>query len=531
MNKLLNSTQMAEADRRTIEELGLPGMVLMENAGANVSKHLKRLYPQWNKRLVLILAGQGNNGGDGFVVARRLLQDGARVKVLLLGQSQALKGDAQRHFQVYQNEGGETKEVGKNTGLKKFSMLLAHAGVVVDAVFGTGLARPVEGFTAELFEHINHSKTPVLAVDIPSGVSADSGKVLGIALKAQWTVTFAAEKIGHRSYPGAALCGELFLAKIGISPQFIDIPEHTIHRNLLDDINIPQRPVDAHKGTFGHVLILAGSVGKEGAAALTAMGALRSGPGLVTVATPTTAQPGVAAKITEAMTLPLPIPVTAEETLATLVNHAINPAALALGPGLGSDDWLLDLLPELLKQFDVPAVIDADGLNVLAKKYQGENTATLSITTLSIATLSTSRNRELILTPHPGEFARLRATSIAKIQENRLQTAMQAAQEWQVWLVLKGAATVIACPDGRAWINETGNSGMAAGGSGDLLTGIIAGLLAQQWPVESAVRVGVWLHGAAADEAAKEDGQVGLLASDLLPYLRQLRTELDRSRA
>ena len=516
MAKLLNSAQMRTADRRTIDELGLPGVVLMENAGAHVSRHLKRCFPAWHNYPILILAGQGNNGGDGFVVARRLMQDGARVVVFLFGQCKNLQGDALCHFQVFKGVGGLVREIGISSDLQAFDMLLSHAGVVVDAVFGTGLTRPVEGVTAELFAKINRSGKPVVAVDLPSGVSADTGSILGVALQANWTVTFAAEKIGHRTYPGAALCGEVLLVGIGIPSMYIDIPEHVVARNLVGDLEIPQRNADAHKGTFGHLLVLAGSVGKEGAAVLTALGALRTGPGLVTVAIPQAAQLGVAAKLTEAMTLPLPNSDSKAGVLAVIRASAIQPDALALGPGLGTGDWVFGVVQDLLNQFDVPAVLDADALNVLAKYNRGQN----------IANLSQNRHAAMVLTPHPGEFARLLACSVADVQADRLGYAMKVAKDWHVWLVLKGAATVIAAPDGRVWINETGNSGMAAGGSGDLLTGIIAGLLTQKWPVESAVRIGVWLHGAAADAAAKEEGQVGLLASDLLPYLRRLRTAL-----
>ena len=516
MAKVLNSAQMREADRRTIEELGLPGMVLMENAGAAVTRLLKRRFPEWKKRTILVLAGQGNNGGDGFVVARRLHQGGARVGVFLLGRCDALRGDALRHCHVYERGGGTVQEVEDHTDLRLFDGRLAHAGLVVDAVFGTGLTRPVVGITAHIFEKIQRSGKPVLAVDLPSGVSADTGQVLGVALPAQWTVTFAAEKVGHRLYPGAGLCGEVVVADIGIPPIYLDIPEHAVARNLMVDLVMPCRPADAHKGTLGHVLILAGSVGKEGAAVLTALGALRTGPGLVTVATPQAARPGVTAKLTESMTLPLPTDEGRDAILSMLHASAIQPDVLAMGPGFGGDDWVFDTLQDWLGHFDVPAVLDADALNVLAKRQRDH----------PLTAWGKRRHAPLVLTPHPGEFARLLACSVAEVQADRLTLAMKAAKTWHVWLVLKGAGTVIAAPDGRAWINDTGNTGLAAGGSGDLLTGIIAGLLAQRWPTESAVRAGVWLHGTAADTAAQEAGQAGLMASDLLPHVRHWRNTL-----
>ncbi|MEO5362848.1 MAG: NAD(P)H-hydrate dehydratase [Magnetococcus sp. DMHC-8] len=510
MAKLLSSAQMREADRRTIDELGLPGVVLMENAGAGVVAVLQARLPDWREHPVLVLAGQGNNGGDGFVVARRLLQAGARVSVFVFGQCALLQGDALTHFQVFEGGGGLVREMGLAADLALFERLLGHAGVVVDAVFGTGLTRPVTGMTASLFAKVNQAGKPVLAVDLPSGVSADNGQILGVALQARWTVTFASEKVGHRTHPGAGLCGEVVVVDIGIPARYLDIPDHAVARNLLGDLVMPRRQADAHKGTFGHLLVWAGSVGKEGAAALTALGALRTGPGLVTVATPRTARPGVMAKVTEAMTWPLPEEGGSEAFMASLQGSAIQPDALALGPGLGQEAWLCEALLALLREWDVPTVLDADGLNALSR--QGH----------VVAGLSRSRQAPLILTPHPGEFSRLLAgaVSAAAVQADRLGYAQQLAREWHVWLVLKGAGTVIAAPDGRAWINETGNDGLAAGGSGDLLTGIIAGLLTQGWPVESAVRAGVWLHGAAADAAG---GGPGLLASDLLPHVRQLR--------
>ena len=507
---------MREVDRRTIEEVGLPGVVLMENAGAGVTQHLKRRFPAWRHRPILIVAGPGNNGGDGFVVARRLKQSGARVSVFLLGACGAVRGDALRHLNVFQKIGGDIQALDARTPLTHFSTQLAQAGMVVDAVFGTGLTRSVTGLAATLFKMINDAGKPVLAVDIPSGVSADSGQLLGIALQASWTVTFAAEKRGHRLYPGAALCGEeVACIDIGIPASFVDQPEHAVARNRIEDIIAPPRPLDAHKGSCGHLLILAGALGKEGAAVLTALGALRTGPGLVTVLTPHTAQPGVASKLTEAMTWPFLEQVSQAGLLSTLQHNPMQPAALALGPGLGTQPWTRGALNTLLSRFDVPAVLDADALNVAASIEDAP----------PFSTWIEQRQAAMVVTPHPGEFARLVRQSIAEVQKDRLGQAMKAAEAWRVWVVLKGAGTVIAAPDGRAWINDTGNAGMASGGSGDLLTGIVAGLLTQGWPVEHAVRAGVWLHGAAADAAAQEGGQDGLLASDLLPHVRRLRSE------
>jgi ADP-dependent NAD(P)H-hydrate dehydratase / NAD(P)H-hydrate epimerase len=513
--KLLSSDQMREADRRTIEEIGLPGTVLMENAGAGVTRILKNRFLAWQKRPILILAGGGNNGGDGFVIARRLLQSGARVNLLLFGQANNLQGDARTHHQVFVHLGGPVREIGPEAPLASFSSNIVHAGVVVDAIFGTGLTRPIAGVLAQLFKFINQTDIPVLAVDIPSGVSADSGKILGCALRADWTVTFAAEKVGHRLYPGAGLCGEITTVPIGIPHTFIENDRHTVARNQPTDLSIPARKPDGHKGDFGHLLIVAGSVGKEGAATLTGLGALRTGPGLVSVATPNTARLAVAAKLTEAMTIPLPLDESKEDLTAdwlnTILDSGIRPTALVMGPGLGTAaNTMITVHAFAIQWASIPVLLDADALNLIAKSG-GE-----------LQFITEKRSAPLILTPHPGELARLLGVTVADIQNDRLGIATETAMKWQAWLVLKGADTIIAAPNGKAWINDSGNSGLASGGSGDLLSGIIAGLLAQSWPVEVAVRYGVWLHGAAADQAA-ENGEAGLLAQDLLPFIMKLR--------
>ena len=518
MSKLLTGPQMREADRRTIEEVGLPGVVLMENAGAGVVASLKDRFPDWRRRRILVLAGAGNNGGDGFVIARRLLMDGGRVLVLLFGRAERLKGDARTNHRVFVNIGGKVREIVERSQLIAQEPIFSHVGLVVDAVFGTGLQRPVTGVIAEMFQRINDADLPVMAVDIPSGVCADSGKILGVALRADWTVTFAAEKIGHRLHPGAGLRGELIRVPIGIPAAFIDIPGHAVARNLTDDLEIPPRPVDIHKGSVGHLLIVAGSLGKEGAAVLTAKGALRTGPGLVTVATPRAAHGGIVAKLTESMILPLPDDDAGQclgsGSLETVLDRDIDVAAMAMGPGLGRSEPVFSTVHELCTRLDVPVVLDADALNVLADHGN------------RLSDLSGERDNPIVATPHPGELARLLGCSTRKIAEDPLGLAIKCAGEWGLWLVLKGAATIIAAPDGRAWINDSGNSGLASGGSGDLLTGIIAGLLTQHWPVESAVRAGVWLHGAAADAAVAGEGEAGLLASDLLPHVRHLRNRL-----
>ncbi|MBF0175538.1 MAG: NAD(P)H-hydrate dehydratase [Magnetococcales bacterium] len=522
MTPLLTGAQMAAVDRRTIEELGLPGIVLMENAGAGVVETLRQHVPDLLQRRVVVVAGLGNNGGDGFVVARRLLQSGVAVQVFLLGEGDRLRGDALTNHRVYQGLQGACRQVTSSDDLPGLRHALSHAGVVVDALFGTGLQREITGLFAEVVTAINQSGKLVLAVDLPSGVAADDGRVLGVAVRAHWTVTFAAEKIGHRTHPGAALCGVITVVPIGIPERYLAHPGHRVARNRMTDLVIPARAPDGHKGRFGHVLILAGSRGKTGAAVLATRGALRTGPGLVTLAMPETALSLVAPALVEAMTLPLPVAATTHEDLvgdvvpSVVTGAGVQPDAMAMGPGLGRSPGVLAALCALCRRFDVPTVLDADALNVLASDPG------------MIAALVQGRQTPLVLTPHPGEMARLVHSDTATVQRDRLGMATRCATDWGVWIVLKGAGTVIAAPSGDAWVNDTGNPGMAAGGSGDLLTGIIVGLLAQGWPVASAVRGGVWLHGAAGDAAAVVcgAGAVGMVASDLLPHVRRLRNEV-----
>lgn len=518
MAKLLTSAQMRAVDHRTITELGLPGIVLMENAGAGATGILQTHLPDWQQQLVLILAGCGNNGGDGFVMARRLMQAGGRVVVLLFGHAQTLQGDARTNHQIFLKLGGHIREITDADSLAPLDPILAHCGVVVDALFGTGLTRPITDHIATALQTVAKSGKPVLAVDLPSGVCADTGRILGYALPAQWTVTFAAEKIGHRLYPGANLCGQISVIPIGIPKSYLTSPQHKIALNLLEDVTIPPRRPDAHKGHCGRLLILAGSVGMEGAAILTALGALRTGPGLVTVATCAAAQAVISAGVREAMTLTLPNNKQATHlgagALEAILTSGVHPQVIAMGPGLGTNHWNVSLVCDLIEKTDLPVLLDADALNALAGK--GER----------IQQMSMQRNAPIILTPHPGEMARLIQKTVAQVEADRLKIAQESAVMWGVWLVLKGANSLIAAPDGRVWINTTGNSGLASGGSGDILTGIIAGLLAQGWSPHSAVRAGVWLHGAAADAVAQESGPAGMIASDLLPHIRRLRNQL-----
>ena len=512
--QLCSASEMMARDRWAIAELGIPGAVLMENAGRACCRLLARDFAGVFPGPVLVVAGKGNNGGDGYVIARILADRGWQVETLVLGEADAIQGDARLMLGVLQKLGERITFLTDEAALRDAFARSAPA-LIVDALFGTGLNSDVRGLQAAAIDLINASPAPVFAVDIPSGVDGSSGRVCGRAVKAALTVTFDRAKIGHASQPGAAHVGRLDVADIGIPGN--GGPEPTDAVRLLDSDTartlLPERSAQGHKGTFGHLLVLAGSPGKTGAAALSGNAAVRSGCGLVTLGVPEAVHDIVEVKLTEAMSCPLPdqqgcLALAAQADIAELLGER---QALALGPGLGQSDELLELLGRILAAAAVPVVIDADGLNLLARRPE---------------LLKASRPQPLVLTPHPGEMARLSGLSVAAIQAERFRVARDFAAEHGVVLLLKGAGTVIAAPDGRVLINSTGNDGLASGGSGDVLTGLLGGLLAQGIEPFAAAGLAAWLHGRAAELAAQELGTAGLAAGDLLTRLPLARREI-----
>lgn len=512
--KLLTAEQMRETDRRTIEEIGIPGPVLMECAGRGVVEALERRFGQLAPGPVAILCGKGNNGGDGFVVARHLRERGWRVVTVVLAAQATLSGDARLNLDILAKLDAELIFAPDLASFEAAQRHLADATLIVDALLGTGLATPVTGLFAQAIAWINERAVPVVAVDIPSGLDATSGRILGCAVAADLTVTFAAPKLGQVVYPGVAQCGVLETVDIGI-PRAILASEAC--GTLLDADEVatllPPRPVDGHKGTFGHLLVVAGSTGKIGAAAMSANAALRTGAGLVTAATPHTAQATLAIKLTEAMTEPLAeveggIALAAYPVLQHLWQ---GKSALALGPGLGQTVETGELIRQVVRDCPLPLVLDADGLNALAG---------------NCAFLQERPCATTILTPHPGEMARLSGCTIAAIEADRVGAARRFAETFGVVLVLKGARTVIAAPDGGICVNPTGHAGMASGGTGDVLTGIIGGLLAQGTTPFAAACAGVWLHGRAGDRLRCRYGDAGLIATDLVAEIPATRLEV-----
>ena len=504
---LVTAAEMRELDRLTIEEYGTPGHVLMERAGAGATDALLEAFPHARKISVLVIAGKGNNGGDGFVIARLLKKQGVKCEVMLAAKKTDVTGDALRNLEAFAKLRGRITEITEPSQLEIVRDKLGRSGLIVDALFGTGLNAPVRGLAANLIELMNVSELPVVAVDIPSGLDADRGEPLGQAVQADLTVTFGYPKRGQIGDPGAVYVGDLAIVDIGIAAEAIEKMSPRLELLTVEDIGslVRTRRRTAHKGDFGHLLVLAGARGKSGAALLCGGAALRTGTGLVTLGGPTSLNAVFSSVLLEAMTAPLPE--LADGSLC-LDEDAISAAmkgksAIAFGPGIGVSADTIALTRWLLSQSKVPLIIDADGLNCGATDVGMIRGARVPV----------------ILTPHPGEMARLLNTTNAEIQSNRLEVARAFAAEHGCYLILKGANSIIAAPDGRAWINSSGNPGMASGGMGDVLTGVIGGLLAQGHSPENACRLGVFLHGYAGDMAAEEKGETGILAHDLIERL------------
>jgi NAD(P)H-hydrate epimerase len=515
--RILTAAQMREADRSTIEDIGIPSLVLMENAGRQVVAALETAYESQLEGRVAVLCGRGNNGGDGFVVARTLLQRGVDVLVCVIGSLETIAGDARTNLDILGQLGVTVVEIGDAQSWELHFSEISKCSLIVDAIFGTGLRSPLGGMLETVVADVNAANVPVVSIDLPSGVSADTSQFIGDCIEASMTVTLGALKLPLVLPPAERCAGDVVIADIGIPHAVIESVEGP-RVELLAPEQIRQlvtpRAADAHKGDFGRVTIVAGSRGKTGAACLAGMAALRSGAGLVTVATPESCLPIVAASHSELMTEPLAE--TPEGTVAPpALEHLLelDHDVIACGPGLGRSPDVARFVRDLIARATVPLVLDADALTVLA----GDPAA-----------LAGSDERRLIITPHPGEMARLLGLSLEHVQANRIQAAADLAAMQHVYVVLKGHRTVVATPEGRVFINPSGNPGMATGGTGDVLTGVIAAWLAQLLDAEAACRLGVFVHGTAGDLAEVDQGQVAMTASDLLgnlgPALKYITT-------
>jgi ADP-dependent NAD(P)H-hydrate dehydratase / NAD(P)H-hydrate epimerase len=516
--RVLNSAQMREADRRTIDEIGIASLVLMENAGRQAVAAMESMYSDLLERRIAILCGRGNNGGDGFVIARTLVQRGGDVAVFLLGRVADVRGDARINLDILGRLGVTVVEVADGQAWELHFSEVSDCTLIVDAIFGTGLNAPVRGFVESVVADINASGIPVVAIDLPSGLSADSPDPIGPSIHASVTVTIAAPKLPLVLPPAERHAGDVVIADIGIPGDVLETVDGP-HVALLTRTSmrelIAQRTPDSHKGDYGHVLVVAGSQGKTGAAHLAAIGALRSGAGLVTIATPACCQAILAAMAPEYMTQALPE--TGDGLHADAVDRVLDAArdVIAVGPGLGQASGTREFMQQLVDRATMPLVIDADGLNAFASDPDR---------------LSGREGRDVIITPHPGEMARLVGMTTAEVQSSRLEIARNFAVAHHVYVVLKGHRTLIATPDEKVFINPTGNPGMATGGTGDVLTGVIAGWLAQLLDAEAACKLGVYLHGMAGDLAEADDGEVAMTASDVAGHLGDAVQELTARR-
>jgi ADP-dependent NAD(P)H-hydrate dehydratase / NAD(P)H-hydrate epimerase len=508
--KVVTAAQMQALDRRAITDGGVPSLSLMENAGSAVVAAMERTFGPVRGKAIAILCGKGNNGGDGFVVARLLKRRGARVVVFTMVPARELRGDPATMYRRFSAVGGKTA-VKVCPSAERLQNTLQDSDLIVDALFGTGLSAAITGPYRTAIETLNRAGRPVIAVDLPSGIEADTGTVLGVTVRATLTVTFGLPKLGLYLKAGIDHAGKVVVADIGIPRRFVEEISSTISLITHEDAvsALPRRLPSSHKGTYGHAAIIAGSVGKTGAAALAARGALRVGAGLVTVATPSSVNDTLEAKLLEAMTLPMP-----ETKARTMARISLDPllafinarTAVAIGPGLSTHPETVELIQALVPRLEKPAVLDADALNALAGRS---------------AILSECKIPP-ILTPHPGEMARLEDHATPQsINEDRLGTATRFAVQRRAIVVLKGARTILANPDGQVAICPTGNPGMATGGTGDVLTGMIVGLLAQRLHSWDAARAATFFHGLAGDLAAAERGMAGMTAGDLVERIPQ----------
>lgn len=506
--KVLTGGQMRALDQKSIKEVGIPGIILMENAGRGVVEHMSGFFPSMVSGRIGICCGGGNNGGDGFVVARHLMKRGLRPEIFLFTDPKRVCGDAKTNLNILFKIGGRVYVISDENSFEAYKGSIKQCDIIVDALFGTGLRPPVTGLLADVIQYINQLHKDVVSVDIPSGLGADSPHIVGPCINAALTVTFALPKVSHLLPAASNNVGELRIVDIGI-PDFL-INETPYAMMTLDDTLLAPllkvRLSDTHKGDYGHCLILAGSEGKTGAAYMAAAAALRAGAGLVTLGIPQSLNEIMAVKLTEAMTLPLsetPDKTISAKAWQKIVDFLPRVNSIAVGPGLSQNQETGELVQRIVTEIKMPMVIDADGINLLAGRFD----------------LVRESGNAPILTPHPGEMARLIGCKTADLVSNRLEIVKEQAVDKGCYLLLKGHNTLIVNPKGEIFINSTGNPGMASGGMGDILTGMIAGLIAQGYSKEDATLLSVYLHGLAGDIAVKTKCEECLLATDLFDTL------------
>jgi ADP-dependent NAD(P)H-hydrate dehydratase / NAD(P)H-hydrate epimerase len=510
---VVTTAQMRELDRLTIQKYQTPSLTLMERAGEGIAGAILERFARAAKKGVLIVAGKGNNGGDGFVVARLLKKKRISCEVALLARRDDLTADAAQNLRAWVKLKGKVTEIDSNK-LHLLSERIANNGLLVDAILGTGTKNTVTGLFSEVITLMNASGLPTVAVDIPSGLDSDRGWPLGTAIQAEMTVSLGYPKLGEVIYPGLTHVGELVVADIGIESRAVVEVAPQTELLELETVRwlVPRRQADTHKGSYGHLLVVAGARGKTGAAILSCRAAMRAGAGLVTLAAPRALNNIFTSSLVEVMTEPLGDDTSEQLEMLTDVEWRRlleRKNVVLFGPGIGVSEATHHSIRWLLRNLELPWVIDADGLNNLA---------------LELDRLRQARTPP-ILTPHPGEMARLIGKNTAAVNADRIEVARGFALAHRCHLILKGARTVIATADGKVFINPTGNPGMASGGMGDVLAGIIAALLGQGLSGVDAMKLGVYVHGYVGDRVAESKGPIGILASDIVEGLPKALAE------
>jgi len=518
--KVLTGTQMKALDQKAIEEHGIPSLVLMENAGRNIAEVMADEIEDLAEAQILVVSGKGNNGGDGLCAARHLIHMGVLVEVFIIGARDEISAESEVQAKFLEEMGEEIHYLDSEDALEELETSLVYSDIVLDAILGIGVSGAPRGLYKSAIEAVNKSQALVIAADVPSGVNADTGHVTSeTAIQADLTITIEFPKVGLLLYPGSEYAGDVISTPIGYPEQLADeieaeallIEEPFVHAVM------PMRQPHSHKGTYGKLLLIAGSTGMSGAAMMAGEAALRSGLGLLYMGYPQSLSQVIESNIWEAVKIPLTEEDGAlSEASALRIKNTIESLkidALAMGPGLSQRLPITKLVQDLLGTIEIPVLIDADGINALA------NPDGLKL----LKSLKTSA----ILTPHPGEFAKLSGNSVEDIEADRIDSAKSFASKHGVVLVLKGTPTVIGLPDGTAFVNTTGNSGLATGGSGDVLTGIIGGLLAQGLEAQFAAAAGVYIHGALADALLDETGERAMLPRDLLSAMPDFMKEFE----
>ena len=506
--KVSRVSEMRALDRTAIEEFGIVAELLMENAGQAVYFVLLKEFGIKGKNFV-IFCGLGNNGGDGFVVARKIHSSGGAVKVFVLGDPGRFKGAAKINLDIVSRLPIEVRRI---ESIEVIKTEVAHCDGIVDAILGTGLTRDVAGLYRDVIELINESGKTVFSVDIPSGVHGDTGKVMGVAVKADYTITFGLPKIGNILFPGYGLCGKLYVSHISFPPSIYNAD--TLKVEINHPVRLPPRDKDAHKGDFGEVLFVAGAAGYFGAPYFAALSFLKAGGGYSRLAAPESIVPFIASKGSEIVFVPQVE--TSSGSIALQNKRALLELSkrmdmVILGPGLSLEEETQQLVRELAGEVDKPLLIDGDGITALCQDLQ----------------IVKGRKAETILTPHLGEMSRITKMSVREIDANKIDVLQRTARELNSTIVLKGAHSLVGYPDERVFINMSGNPGMATAGSGDVLTGTIAAMFGLGLSVQEAVRKGVFMHGLAGDLAAEDKGEDGITAQDILDYL-PLAVKMDR---